>query len=548
MASPDKVLVVNRPLVTELEKAGSPVSNSNPLPVSDAGGTLTVDGTVAITGPVAVTDNSGSLTVDGTVAITGPVAVTDNSGSLTVDGTVGVSNFPATYPVTDNGGSLTVDGSVTVTQGTATNLKAQAEMYRGGTVVSGSNPVPISFPLANMSAFGTLETNELEPVFQCDFVYGLNTQIWSTAATSGTGATVDTNARRLRIQSGTSSTSYAYVTSRRIIKYRAGQGITARFTTDFDTGASNNVQAFGCGSIVSNALYDGYFVGYSGTSFGMFHYIAGTPAFTAATSFNGDTLNGSGASGITIDPTLGNVWMIKYPYLGYGDINLFVQNPTTSAWILAHTIRYANSTTTTQLTNPNLQFIGFTANSGNTTNKTIFSASVGVFISGRRSDISTPKWAIDNQKSSVTTETNILSLRNATTYNTVTNRSIIRLKSLGLAVTASVSSVATIRFKIGATLGGSPSYTTISGTTADSGVTITAGNSVASYDTAGTTVTGGTYIWNTNSSAGQNGSGGTFLDLTPFEIFIAPGETLTVSAVSPNNSTIGVALNWTEDI
>jgi hypothetical protein len=317
-----------------------------------------------------------------------------------------------------------------------------------------------------MSAFGTLETAELTPVFQTDFVYGLNTQLWNTAATSGTGATVDTNVRRLRVQSGTSSTAYAYVTSRRIIKYRAGQGVTARFTTAFTAGAADNLQYVGCGSIASNAPNDGYFVGYRGTSFGICHYIAGTPAFTARASFNGDTIDGNGASGFNCDPTLGNVWMIKYPYLGYGSITFHVLNPTTGAWILAHTIRYPNTTATTQLSNPNLQFLAFTNNSGNTTNKIVYCASVGCFVSGVRTNISHPKWAIDNSKSSITTETNILSIRNATTYNGVSNRSLIRLQSLATAVTAATASVVTIRFKIGTTLGGSTSYTTISGTSA----------------------------------------------------------------------------------
>lgn len=52
----------------------------------------------------------------------------------------------------------------------------------------------IDFNPANQSAFGSLETAELTPIFQGDFVYGLNTQTWNTAVTSGTGATVDTDA------------------------------------------------------------------------------------------------------------------------------------------------------------------------------------------------------------------------------------------------------------------------------------------------------------------------------------------------------------------
>lgn len=48
------------------------VSTANPLPVGDAGGSLTIDGTVtanAGTGPWPVTDNGGALTVDGTVSL-----------------------------------------------------------------------------------------------------------------------------------------------------------------------------------------------------------------------------------------------------------------------------------------------------------------------------------------------------------------------------------------------------------------------------------------------------------------------------------------------
>jgi hypothetical protein len=48
--------------------------------------------------------------------------VTDNGGSLTVDGSVAISNLPAVQPVNDNGGSLTVDGTVTANQGGTWNV------------------------------------------------------------------------------------------------------------------------------------------------------------------------------------------------------------------------------------------------------------------------------------------------------------------------------------------------------------------------------------------------------------------------------------------
>src|SRR5574339_17152 len=56
--------------------------------------TVPVSGTVSVTEPVSVDDNGGSLTVDGTVAVSSvggtvtiqePLSVDDNGGSLTVD-------------------------------------------------------------------------------------------------------------------------------------------------------------------------------------------------------------------------------------------------------------------------------------------------------------------------------------------------------------------------------------------------------------------------------------------------------------------------------
>ena len=314
----------------------------------------------------------------------------------------------------------------------------------------------VQFDPSNQSSFGTLETNELSPMIQGDFIYGLNTQIWNTPGTSGTGATVDTSSGRARIQSGTSSTSYAYLVSRRIGKYRAGQGVLFRITPIFTAGVVNNIQLWGVGSIASNAPYDGYFFGYNGTAFSIVHYIAGTPTWTAQDRWNGDKVDGTAGTSFTWDPTKGTPVMIKYPYLGYGNIQFYIQNPNTSKMTLVHTIRYANSTATIQLTNPNLNIIGFTANSGNTTNMTMYCGSVGLFISGARNFISNPRWSTNNTKSGVTAETNILSLRSATTYNTVTNRSLIRLTSLSIGSDSATVTTGIILFRIGATVGGSP--------------------------------------------------------------------------------------------
>ena len=101
----------------------------------DATGRLRVaiDAAVALsvtqgTSPWVIGDGGGSLTIDGTVAVSsvaGTVAVTQ-SGAWTV----GVNNFPSVYPVNDNGGSLTIDGTVavsSVTPGTGAAELGKAE-------------------------------------------------------------------------------------------------------------------------------------------------------------------------------------------------------------------------------------------------------------------------------------------------------------------------------------------------------------------------------------------------------------------------------------
>jgi hypothetical protein len=139
------------------------VSSSNPLPVGDAGGSLTVDGTVAVSGTVAVTDNAGSLTVDAPVgtpvfvrlsdgaAAISALPVTDNAGSLTVDGTVGIS------------GTVTVDSELTTADldtGAGTDTRAVVGLVYGasggGVLVSTTNPLPIADNGGSVTVDGTV--------------------------------------------------------------------------------------------------------------------------------------------------------------------------------------------------------------------------------------------------------------------------------------------------------------------------------------------------------------------------------------------------------
>lgn len=96
--------------------ANNDVTLSEPISVDDNGGSLTVDGTVGVSGTVAVTQ-SGTWDEVGINDSGNSITVDDGGGSLTVDGTVGVSGtvtvdseLPAAAALTDNFANPTAPG------------------------------------------------------------------------------------------------------------------------------------------------------------------------------------------------------------------------------------------------------------------------------------------------------------------------------------------------------------------------------------------------------------------------------------------------------
>ena len=165
------------------------VTVNQPVAVTDNSGSLTVDGTVAVSsvgGTVVVGDGGGSITVDGTVAVTQPVAVTDNSGSLTVDGTVAVSSVAGTVVVGDGGGSLTVDGTVSVSGALDTELTTKD--YDTGVGTDTVAVTGILLPASGGAVAGGTSTNPLrvDPT-------GATTQPVSGTVTANAGTNLNTS-------------------------------------------------------------------------------------------------------------------------------------------------------------------------------------------------------------------------------------------------------------------------------------------------------------------------------------------------------------------
>ena len=388
-----------------------------------------------------------------------------------------------------------------------------------------------------VSSFGDLRTEVPTPHCQLDFVYGLNSNTSITGVTGSGSMSAVTGLPMISLNSGAASGSSASITSKRYMKYRPGQGGLCRITSIFGTPANGNIQLTGLGD-----ANNGYFFGYSGTSFGIIYRKATVNIFYPQSSWTLDVCDGSNSSnnksGMKIIPQYGNVFEIDMTYLGYGNILFKTYNPSTSEWFYCHTIQYANANTSPSVINPSLPLFWQTINSTNTTNVQMFPTCGALFSEGLEK-LTGSKYGVDNSKSINSIGiTNILTLSATTIFKTYTNKAQIRLKSISVCSDANATnfaSVSTLQCIKNPTLGGSPSYTNID-----------VNNSITSYDIAGTTVSGGIVEFNTILGKQDN----TLLDVTDLDIILIPGDIMSfaIKTTTTNAQTFGVAVNWGEDL
>lgn len=106
--------------------------------------------------------------------------------------------------------------------------------------------------------------------------------------------------------------------------------------------------------------------------------VAATDTWIPQASWNGDKLDGTGASGVTLDPQKGNVFQIDIQYLGYGGIVFKVEtsvNGNNPTFVTAHTINFPNTSTIVNISQPSFPFTLAAYSSGSTTDVSVSTAS-----------------------------------------------------------------------------------------------------------------------------------------------------------------------------
>ena len=258
---------------------------------------------------------------------------------------------------------------------------------------------------------------------------------------------------------------------------------------------------------------------------------ATTLNWVAQASWNRDTFDGNGESGVTLDPTKGNVYEIRYQWLGYGAIDFSIEDPATKLLTLVHRVEYANANTSPSLQNPTLPLHVMSKNTSNTTNLTIKTSSMGGFVEGREAEQDLLRGKENNITTLSTTELPILSVKNNVVHQSKINRVRLRLGFLALATEATKPII--FRIRLNPTLTGTPAFTDINAAT-----------SIASTDAAASGLAGGTEIFTT--VLGKTDS--VIIDFHTLRKMLSPGDiiTITAEATSGSGQEVTVSYTWSE--
>jgi hypothetical protein len=263
----------------------------------------------------------------------------------------------------------------------------------------------------------------------------------------------------------------------------------------------------------------------------------GTNTIITQDSWNIDKMDGNGPSGMILDPTQGNVYWIKYQYLGFGQITFGVEDSNTGKLIPVNAIKYTNSNTAVSLSNPSMPFMMSSINTSNIQN-IIQCASYAAFIEGNPG--LSPIIQNYQYNASFSGTKPIFSLRvvqvfnlPSTTGNSLVNQATISPLSINVSNNTTMPLILTI----------------IENCTLDTAIFIKIPNlSVVEYDTTATTIkTQGITRLSICVAAGTN----QIVNLTEYNIICEPGSILSVQGTMNNaadiNNIAAIAIQWAEN-
>lgn len=376
-----------------------------------------------------------------------------------------------------------------------------------------------------LSAFGDVKTIELSPDVELNYKYGINSYLCTLGITGGSTGVSSDNLAKLSVFSTNDEVT---VRSKKNTKYYPGQGLIVRFSTRFDTGVTGNEQFIGWGI----PSLDGIYIGMYDTKFCINIVKNGVNNITYQENFSIDKLDGTGHTGITIDPTKGNVFQIQFQWHGFGNIRFYYESEETGRFILFHIYKHTNTKTAVSINNPVLPLSAYTKNRSYNGTINFYAGSMGTYNEGRIKRFG-PRHFIEASSTTVDSSLkHLITIKNNPTINGIENRSIIYISNISVANEH--------------TKPGSIKIYKNGGLSSANFVDYDSTHSIISTSVTGTFTNNG----NEEFQIFLGKTDGKIIDLSNLEIFLSPSETLNIigQESSGTNGEMFVAINLLEDL
>jgi hypothetical protein len=209
-----------------------------------------------------------------------------------------------------------------------------------GQLMANIDTLPVSIGGTNVDAFGRLRVSTPYTLFDSQNRYGSDNQF--NTATTGTGsATFVTNQSSVAMAVTAGGVGSVVRQTYRNMLYQPGKGLLVLATFVMDSSNSANLtQRVG----YFNTQNGVFFQKIDGTnSFVLRSYTSGTASDARTVNqadWNGDKLDGTGASGLTLDLTKPQILWMDFEWLGVGSVRCgFIIN---GEYIVCHTFENAN--------------------------------------------------------------------------------------------------------------------------------------------------------------------------------------------------------------
>jgi hypothetical protein len=202
----------------------------------------------------------------------------------------------------------------------------------------------------SLDAFGRLRVSNPLTIFDSKNVMSKN-NLFDESTTSGGTVTYTSNKSTVNLNVTEASGSKTIRQSKRVMSYQPGKSLLILNTFVMNTPTTNLKQSVGLFDANNGIIFQA-----DGTTLKIIRrtYTSGAAVDDpiSQSSWNGDKLNGTGASGFTLTPATSNILFIDLEWLGVGAVRVgFVIN---GQFITAHTFYNANSLTTVYMQTANL--------------------------------------------------------------------------------------------------------------------------------------------------------------------------------------------------